>query len=87
MSRSHQNKTLYIILLTSKGAKEDLVTGLQAGADDYLVKPFEKNELHARINVGLRIIALQTALERRIHELEATTAENRTLKSKLNLPV
>jgi phosphoserine phosphatase RsbU/P len=65
------DRVLYIILLTARGSKANLLEGLRAGADDYLVKPFDKDELHARILVGLRVMALQTALAGRVKELEA----------------
>jgi diguanylate cyclase (GGDEF)-like protein len=52
----------YLILLTSKGEKADIVAGLEAGADDYLAKPFDPNELRARVDVGRRIIELQARL-------------------------
>ena len=48
----------YIILLTARTRKDDIVTGLQAGADDYVVKPFDRTELHARIQVGVRVVEL-----------------------------
>jgi len=51
---------LYLILLTSMNSSSDIVTGLDSGADDYVIKPFNKRELEARINVGLRIVNLQT---------------------------
>ncbi|MBN1930386.1 MAG: response regulator [Desulfobacterales bacterium] len=53
---------IYIILLTALSSKKDVVRGLEAGADDYIAKPFDKNELRARIEVGRRIVDLQTAL-------------------------
>ena len=52
----------YIILLTGRGDKEDIAKGLDSGADDYVVKPYDRNELRARINVGKRMIELQVAL-------------------------
>jgi two-component system chemotaxis response regulator CheY len=50
---------IYIILLTARSAKTDIVTGLEAGADDYLVKPFDLDELRARVNIAHRIIDLE----------------------------
>jgi phosphoserine phosphatase RsbU/P len=65
------DRVVYIILLTARGGTEHLVEGLNAGADDYLTKPFNKDELHARILVGLRAMAMQKALSDRIRELES----------------
>jgi two-component system cell cycle response regulator len=61
-SKAHASYT-YIILLTGKSAKESVVEGLAAGADDYLTKPFHPEELIARVGVGLRIIGLQREIE------------------------
>ena len=77
------NRTLYIILLTARGSKENVVEGLGAGADDYLIKPFDKGELHARILVGLRVMALQNALVARLKELGAAAAEISDLRRQL----
>jgi len=52
----------YILLLTGKGEKRDVITGLEAGADDYLIKPFDQDELRARLQVGQRILDLQREL-------------------------
>jgi phosphoserine phosphatase RsbU/P len=52
----------YLILLTAKDRKEDLIAGLEAGADDYLIKPFDPQELQVRLRTGQRILDLQTAL-------------------------
>ena len=49
----------YILLATAKDAKQDLVRGLEAGADDYLTKPFDKSELRARLRASNRILTLQ----------------------------
>jgi len=53
---------VYVILLTSRGLREDIVEGLNAGADDYIVKPFDKHELEVRLRAGRRIIELQAEL-------------------------
>ncbi len=52
----------YLILLTANNDKRDVAKGLDSGADDYILKPFDRHELKARINVGLRMIKLQKAL-------------------------
>jgi DNA-binding response OmpR family regulator len=52
----------YIILLTSQQRDEDLVTGMEAGVDDYITKPFKNNELRLRLRAGRRIIELQNEL-------------------------
>jgi DNA-binding response OmpR family regulator len=77
------DRAVYIILLTALDSKENVVEGLRAGADDYLIKPFDKNELHARILVGLRVMALQTALAARVKELEGANTQIDALKSEL----
>ena len=61
--RSHRERPYsYIILLTSKGDKEDLIAGLEAGADDYLTKPCNAEELKARLRVGERVLRLEDSL-------------------------
>ncbi len=52
----------YIMILTSKGEKANIVDGLEAGADDYLAKPFDAGELRARVDVGARLVELQARL-------------------------
>jgi phosphoserine phosphatase RsbU/P len=71
---------MYIILLTAKGRTEDIVAGLEAGANDYVAKPFNREELMARVGVGRRVAELQQALALRVGELEVTLAEIKTLK-------
>jgi sigma-B regulation protein RsbU (phosphoserine phosphatase) len=61
--RSRDNvDPIYIILLTARDDKNDLVEGLSAGADDYIAKPFNTEELRARIDVGRRMVELQDSL-------------------------
>ena len=76
-------KSSYVILLTSRGSKEDIVEGLEAGADDYVTKPFDHGELRARVQVGTRVIGLQNALAERVHELEEAIASVKTLQGLL----
>jgi two-component system cell cycle response regulator len=52
----------YVILVTGRGGKDEMLDGLLAGADDYLVKPVDPSELHARLNTGKRILDLQEQL-------------------------
>jgi two-component system, cell cycle response regulator len=59
-----QGTYLYVLLLTAKDNKQDMIAGLEAGADDYLTKPFDVDELHARVRAGKRILDLQAALLR-----------------------
>jgi phosphoserine phosphatase RsbU/P len=72
-----------LILLTAKGRREDIVTGLQAGADDYVTKPFDREELHARVQVGMRIIELQHSLADRVKALEEALARVKQLQGLL----
>ena len=70
----------YLILLTAKAEKADIVRGLAAGANDYVTKPFNKDELRARVDVGVRVIQLQIRLAERIHELQEALAHVNQLK-------
>ena len=63
---------VYSLLLTARDSKEHIIAGLEAGADDYLVKPVHEPELVARLNAGRRILALE-------HSLRAANHRNRIL--------
>jgi phosphoserine phosphatase RsbU/P len=73
-------EAIYILLLTARGTKEDIVAGLEAGADDYLAKPFDRNELRARLQVGVRMVGLQTSLADRVRQLEEALAKVKHLQ-------
>jgi diguanylate cyclase (GGDEF)-like protein len=61
-SRSSDGSYTYLLLLSSKSQREDLIEGLESGADDYLTKPFDQHELKVRLRAGIRIIDLQREL-------------------------
>ena len=65
----------YVILLTARNRKEDIVAGLEAGADDYVIKPFDREELRARVQVGQRVLRLQETLAQRVRELETALGQ------------
>ena len=67
-----QSEPTYIILLTARGSGDDIVAGLESGADDYVTKPFDREELRARLHAGFRTLELQKGLASRVKELEST---------------
>ena len=73
------DRMVYTILLTSCSGHESIVAGLEAGAHDYIVKPFDPDELNARVRVGLRVLRLQQALAARVRELEAALVQVKQL--------
>ncbi len=75
-----KNAAIHIILLTAHGRQQDIVKGLEAGADDYICKPFDIQELRARIRVGERVVQLQTDLANRVKELEKAMTQVKTLQ-------
>ena len=70
---------VYVILLTAKGQTEDVVKGLESGADDYVKKPFDHAELRSRIKVGERVLQLERALASKVKSLEKALAEVKQL--------
>lgn len=71
---------VYIILLTAKQHKEDLVLAMEAGADDFVTKPFDKDELRVRLRAGERIIELEQKLADQNQQL---TRNNKRMKRDL----
>ena len=74
---------MYVILLTSNASRQDVIAGLESGADDYIIKPFDWDELRARVRIGSRIVGLQQALGVRVNELQQALGSVRTLSGLL----
>ena len=73
----------YLIILTARDASEDIVKGLKAGANDYIIKPYNVEELQVRISVGRKVVELQSLLAGRIVELQTALDQIKTLKGLL----
>ena len=71
---------VYMILVTGRSEKNDIVEGLDAGANDYVTKPYDPAELRARIGVGERITTLECSLKERIEELKAAISHIKSLQ-------
>lgn len=70
----------YLIIVSTRSEKADVISALDAGANDYLTKPFDPGELRARIEVGRRMIEMRIELNEKVEELSQALAEVRTLK-------
>jgi response regulator RpfG family c-di-GMP phosphodiesterase len=73
----------YLIMLTAMASKDEVVNGIQAGANDYLSKPFHRDELKARVAVGAQMLELQRNLAERVKELEAALSQVKQLQGML----
>ena len=71
---------IYLVLLTAKSQKEEIAAGLEAGADDYVVKPFDPDELRARLKVGQRVVDLERTLAKRVEDLQTALLDVKKLK-------
>ena len=74
--QQERDKYTYLILLTSKSLKEDLIEGMESGADDYVTKPFDQHELQVRLRAGLRILELQADLMTTREELREQASKD-----------
>ncbi|MFC1734898.1 response regulator [Candidatus Hydrogenedentota bacterium] len=81
-----KQRRTYIILLTAKDGKEDILAALQVGADDYVIKPFNKEELRARMRIGERAIKLESKLVA-AEKLATVAAMAATLGHEINNPL
>ncbi|MDD5679205.1 MAG: response regulator transcription factor [Kiritimatiellae bacterium] len=77
------NNPPYLVLLTSRDNREDIVNGLKSGANDYIVKPYDIEELYVRIGIGRKVVELQSSLVGRIAELQDALAQIKTLRGLL----
>jgi sigma-B regulation protein RsbU (phosphoserine phosphatase) len=81
--QNERHARMHVILLTARDSRADVVAGLEAGADDYLIKPFDPEELRARVNVGIRVLTLQDRLADRVAELQAALSRVKQLSGLL----
>jgi DNA-binding response OmpR family regulator len=82
-ARGGETSPTYLILLTARDSYADIVQGLKAGANDYVTKPANEDELIARVNVGARVVQLQIDLADRVRSLEEALANVKALQTLL----
>jgi DNA-binding response OmpR family regulator len=84
--RAHRRTAgIYVVLLTSRNSAADIIAGLRAGADDYVTKPIQAEELRARVQLGCRIIELRSALKTEMGALAVALAREKLLLRRLAL--
>lgn len=83
LRQRQSDQPTYVILLTSRDSRDDIVSGLDAGANDYVTKPFDFDELRARVQVGDRVVQLQKNLAERVRELEVALVNVKMLQGLL----
>ncbi len=74
---------MYLLLVTARETRSDVVAGLDAGADDYIIKPFDPEELRARVAVGVRVLGLQQKLAERVEDLQTALSNVKQLRGLL----
>lgn len=80
MRASPRSSYTYMLLVTARHEKGDVIEGLSAGADDFISKPVDPGELHARLRTGERIVRLEQVLGRQVKELQAAAEHVRELQ-------
>jgi DNA-binding response OmpR family regulator len=83
ISDARGDAPMYVILLTARRERADVIAGIEAGADDYLAKPFDPVELRARLYAGTRVVELQQRLVGHVEELQRALAQVQTLNGLL----
>ncbi|MFA7157710.1 MAG: response regulator transcription factor [Kiritimatiellia bacterium] len=83
MRETKTDEPAYLILLTSRDDKKDVILGLKSGANDYIVKPYDIEELKVRIGIGRKVVELQALLSGRIAELKSALDQIKTLRGLL----
>jgi len=81
--QDNRHAHMHVILLTARDSRADIVAGLDAGADDYLTKPFDSEELRARVHAGIRVLTLQDRLSARVAELQEALSKVKQLSGLL----
>lgn len=84
VSSQQRHFPVYIIIVTAAGTGSDVIEILGAGVDDYLRKPFDPKELHARLQVGVRLLELHGTLAQRVRELESALFERERAEAELS---
>jgi len=77
------NTPLFLIVVTVRDSKQDVVVGLEAGANDYVTKPFDQTELLARVKIGTQMVELQQSLTQHVNELKEALANVKQLSGLL----